>query len=156
VVFKLERIPQFQLAYQHLEAEVLKNGAVTLENVRKTIIQIRESKLPDPKLLGNAGSFFMNPVVSKELFASIQAKHPTMPHYFVSDTEEKIPAGWLIEQCGWKGKQVGSVAVYEKQALVIVNKGGATGDDVVQLAASIQQSVHESFGITLNAEVNYI
>ena len=156
VVFKLEKAPKFELGYQHLEAEVLQNGAVTLENVRKTIIQIRESKLPDPKLMGNAGSFFMNPVVSKELFVNIQANYPTMPHYYVSDTEEKIPAGWLIEQCGWKGKQVGNVAVHDKQALVIVNKGGATGEEVVQLAASIQQSVLDIFGITLSAEVNYV
>ncbi len=156
VVFQLEKQPKFQLGYQHLEAEVLQNGEVTLANIRKTIIQIRESKLPDPKLLGNAGSFFMNPVVSKDLFLKIQSQYPTMPHYYVSGTEEKIPAGWLIEQCGWKGKQVGNVAAHDKQALVIVNKGGATGGEVVQLAASIQQSVLDIFGITLSAEVNYV
>jgi UDP-N-acetylmuramate dehydrogenase len=90
------------------------------------------------------------------LFLKIQSQYPTMPHYYVSDTEEKIPAGWLIEQSGWKGKQVGNVAVHDKQALVIVNKGGATGGEVVQLATTIQQSVLDIFGVTLSAEVNYV
>ncbi|MEI8086765.1 MAG: UDP-N-acetylmuramate dehydrogenase [Paludibacter sp.] len=156
VVFKLDKLPVFKLNYQHLEEEVLKSGEVNLQNIRNTIISIRESKLPDIKLLGNAGSFFMNPVISKEHFLSLQQNYPNIPHYYVSETEEKVPAGWLIDQCGWKGKQIGNAAVHDKQALVLVNKGEATGAEIVYLAEQIQSSVNERFGIELHAEVNYI
>ncbi len=156
VVFKLQKQPEFKLNYQHLEAEVLKNGAINLQNIRQTIIAVRESKLPDPKIFGNAGSFFMNPVISKAHFNELLAQYPQMPHYFVSDTEEKVPAGWLIDQCGWKGKQIGNAGVHDKQALVLVNKGGATGAEIVYLAEQIQASVKSKFGVELRAEVNYI
>jgi UDP-N-acetylmuramate dehydrogenase len=156
VVFKLSRKPNFKLNYQHLEEEVLKNGGITLQNIRKTIIAIRESKLPDTKLLGNAGSFFMNPVISKSKFIDLQVLYPNIPHYYVTENEEKLPAGWLIDQCGWKGKSIGNAAVHEKQALVLVNKGGATGAEIVLLACEIQKSVKERFGIGLQTEVNYI
>jgi UDP-N-acetylmuramate dehydrogenase len=156
VVFKLEKQPVFKLNYQHLEEEVLKNGSVDLQNIRQTIIAVRESKLPDPKVFGNAGSFFMNPVISKQHFLDLQAQYPQIPHYFVSETEEKVPAGWLIDQCGWKGKQIGSAGVHDKQALVLVNKGGATGAEIVYLAGQIQASVKEKYGIELMPEVNYI
>lgn len=156
VVFKLQKNPQFNLSYQHLEAEVLKNGSINLKNIRNTIIAVRKSKLPDPGVMGNAGSFFMNPVVSKSVFINILANYPEMPHYHVSATEEKIPAAWLIDQCGWKGKQVGRAGVHDKQALVLVNKGGATGQDIVNLANQIQKSVFDKFGIELLPEVNYI
>jgi len=156
VVFKLQKQPQFKLNYQHLEAEVLKNGDINLQNIRQTIIAVRESKLPDPKIFGNAGSFFMNPVISKTHFNELLAQYPQMPHYFVSETEEKVPAGWLIDQCGWKGKQIGNAGVHDKQALVLVNKGGATGAEIVYLADQIQASVKSRFGIELRAEVNYI
>jgi len=156
VVFKLQKQPQFKLNYQHLEAEVLKNGDINLQNIRRTIITVRESKLPDPKIFGNAGSFFMNPVISKTHFNELQAQYPQIPHYFVSETEEKVPAGWLIDQCGWKGKQIGNAGVHDKQALVLVNKGGATGAEIVYLAEQIQASVKSKFGIELRAEVNYI
>ena len=156
VIFRLEKLPKFKLKYQHLEAEVLKNGAVNLQNIRQTIIAVRESKLPDPKLLGNAGSFFMNPVIPKQLFLDLQVSYPHIPHYFVSETEEKVPAGWLIDQCGWKGKQIGNAGVHDKQALVLVNRGGATGAEIVYLAEQIQASVKEKFGIELRPEVNYI
>lgn len=156
VLFKLNKLPVFKLDYQHLEEEVLKNGEVSLQNIRKTIIEVRESKLPDTKVLGNAGSFFMNPVISKSHFSELQIHYPLMPHYFVSESEEKVPAGWLIDQCGWKGKQIGNAAVHDKQALVLVNKGGATGAEIVYLAQQIQKSVLEKFGIKLQAEVNYI
>lgn len=156
VVFRLERVPTFKLDYQHLEAEVLKNGAVNLENVRQTIIAIRQSKLPDPKVEGNAGSFFMNPVISKSLFTRLQSQFPEMPHYSVSETKEKVPAAWLIDQCGWKGKQIRNAGVHDKQALVLVNKGGATGAQIVSLAKKIQQSVKEKFNIKLTPEVEYI
>lgn len=156
LVFRLEKEPNFKLGYQHLEAEVLKNGEVNLQNVRSTIISIRESKLPDPKILGNAGSFFMNPVIPRQQFQALQAVYPQIPHYFVSESEEKVPAGWLIDQCGWKGKQIGNAAVHDKQALVLVNKGGATGAEIVYLAEQIRASVKEKFGIELRPEVNYI
>lgn len=156
VVFKLQKQPEFKLNYQHLEAEVLKNGDINLQNIRQTIIAVRESKLPDPKIYGNAGSFFMNPVISKAHFNELLAQYPQMPHYFVSETEEKVPAGWLIDQCGWKGKQIGNAGVHDKQALVLVNKGGATGAEIVYLAEQIQASVKSKFGIELRAEVNYI
>lgn len=156
VLFRFERQPVYNLSYQHLEEEVLKNGEIDLPIIRKTIIAIRESKLPDPKITGNAGSFFMNPVISKARFNLLLDKFPSIPHYFVSDTEEKVPAGWLIEQCGWKGKQLGNAAVHHKQALVLVNTGNATGAEIVYLASQIQISVKEKFGIDLKPEVNYI
>ena len=156
VLFKLQKQPEYKLNYQHLEAEVLKNGDINLQNIRQTIIAVRESKLPDPKIFGNAGSFFMNPVISKAHFNELLAQYPQMPHYFVSETEEKVPAGWLIDQCGWKGKQIGNAGVHDKQALVLVNKGGATGAEIVYLAEQIQASVKTKFGIELRAEVNYI
>ncbi|MEA4983494.1 MAG: UDP-N-acetylmuramate dehydrogenase [Paludibacter sp.] len=156
VVIKLSAKSLLNLNYQHLEQEVLKKGVLNLHNIRNTIIEIRESKLPDPKVLGNAGSFFMNPVVSRDKFESLEQEYPQMPHYKVSAAEEKIPAGWLIEQCGWKGKSIGKVGVHEKQALVLVNLGGAKGKEIEQLALQIQESVNEKFGIQLIPEVNFI
>ena len=156
IVFRLDKKPVFKLNYQHLEEAVLKTGEVNLQNIRQTIIAIRESKLPDPKVSGNAGSFFMNPVIAKGHFNSLQEKYPQIPHYYVSEKEEKVPAGWLIDQCGWKGKQIGLAGVHDKQALVIVNKGGASGAEIAYLAEQIQASVKETFGIELKPEVNYI
>ena len=156
ILFRLMKKPVFKLNYQRLEEEVLKNGEVNLQNIRQTIIQIRQSKLPDTKITGNAGSFFMNPVISKEQFNSLQSNYPQIPHYFDSETKEKIPAAWLIDQCGWKGKHIGNAGVHEKQALVLVNLGGATGAEIVYLAQQIQKSVKEKFGIELTPEVNYI
>ena len=156
VVFRLECVPTFTLDYQHMENEVRKNGDLSLANVRQTIIAIRQSKLPDPAVQGNAGSFFMNPVIPKSLFVQLQSQFPEMPHYYVSETDEKVPAAWLIDKCGWKGKQIGKAAVHDKQALVLVNKGGATGAEIVFLAEQIQLSVKEKFGIELRPEVNYI
>ena len=156
VVFRLECVPTFTLDYQHLEDEVRKNGDLSLANVRQTIIAIRQSKLPDPAVQGNAGSFFMNPVIPKSLFVQLQSQFPEIPHYYVSEIDEKVPAAWLIDKCGWKGKQIGKAAVHDKQALVLVNKGGATGAEIVFLAEQIQLSVKEKFGIELRPEVNYI
>lgn len=156
VVFRMYKSPIFNLSYQHLEHEILKHGEVNLKNIRKTIIEIRESKLPDPKITGNAGSFFMNPVIPKQYFLELKEKYPHIPHYYASEMEEKVPAGWLIEQCGWKGKRIGNAGVHEKQALVLVNLGGATGAEIVYLAEQIQKSVSDTFGIELKPEVNYI
>lgn len=156
VVFKLTKNPTYKLDYQHLEKEISENGAITLQNIRKTIITVRQSKLPDPTVTGNAGSFFMNPVISRTQFEKLQAEHPQIPHYFVTDETEKVPAAWLIDQCGWKGKTVGKAGVHDKQALVLVNKGGATGTEIAHLAQLIQLSVYDKFGIKLSAEVNFI
>jgi len=156
VLFRLQKQPVLRLHYQNLEEAVLKDGELNLKNIRNTIIHIRESKLPDPKITGNAGSFFMNPIIPKEQFQSLQALYPQIPHYFDTETSEKVPAGWLIDQCGWKGKRIGNAGVHDKQALVLVNLGGATGAEIVYLAEQIQKSVRQKFGIELKPEVNYI
>lgn len=124
-------------------------------SLRQAIINIRQNKLPDPSVIPNAGSFFMNPVVSEAQFAALQATYPTIPHYKV-DNGVKIPAAWLIEQTGWKGKSLGRAGVYEKQPLVLVNRGGATGEDIVRLSDAVCKDVKDKFGITIRPEVNWI
>lgn len=157
VTYRLKKHPVFHLEYGNIRAELEKQGCqVYLENVRRIIIAIRQAKLPDPKVLGNAGSFFMNPVVPKMQFEALLAQYPDMPHYPVDDAHVKIPAGWMIDRCGWKGKRVGHAGVHEKQALVLVNCGGATGKEVMHLAEEIVASVRERFGVTIRPEVNYI
>jgi UDP-N-acetylmuramate dehydrogenase len=116
------------------------------------VCAIRRAKLPDPAVVGNAGSFFKNPVVSTEQCQDIIARDPNIVHYKMADGSIKLAAGWLIDACGWKGKSVGQAAVYEKQALVLVNRGGAHGSEVVTLAKAIQESVYGRFGIRLEAE----
>ena len=128
----------------------------TLEQLRQIIIDIRNEKLPDPKVEGNAGSFFMNPVVSVDKYQELAAVYPNMPHYDVDAEHVKIPAGWMIDQCGWKGKTMGRAGVHSRQALVLVNKGGATGDEIVRLCEQIQQDVLERFGIEIHPEVNIV
>lgn len=128
----------------------------TIHDVSKAVIAIRTSKLPDPAKLGNAGSFFKNPEISAGLFEKLQAENPAMPSYPQPNNLVKIPAGWLIEQCGWKGKRVGNAGSHARQALVLVNYGGATGEEIWQLAQSIRRSVFEKFGIELIPEVNVI
>ena len=157
VTYRLKKHPIFHLEYGNIRAELEKQGCqVDLENVRRIIIAIRQAKLPDPKVLGNAGSFFMNPVVPKMQFEALLAQYPDMPHYPVDEAHVKIPAGWMIDRCGWKGKRVGHAGVHEKQALVLVNCGGATGKEVMHLAEEIVASVRERFGVTIRPEVNYI
>ena len=157
VTYRLKKHPVFHLEYGNIRAELEKQGCqVDQENVRRIIIAIRQAKLPDPKVLGNAGSFFMNPVVPKMQFEALLAQYPDMPHYPVDDAHVKIPAGWMIDRCGWKGKRVGHAGVHEKQALVLVNCGGATGKEVMHLAEEIVASVRERFGVTIRPEVNYI
>lgn len=117
---------------------------------------IRQSKLPDPKELGNSGSFFKNPIITAEAFEKVYLEHPQMPHYTVSDTLVKVPAGWLIEQCGFKGSRFGDAGVHARQALVLVNYGNATGKEILQLSKRIQETVLEKFGIAIEAEVNII
>ena len=155
VIYTLSKVPQPRLGYGALEQEVECLGGPTLTNIRQAVIAIRESKLPDPKVLGNAGSFFMNPVISEQEFNIIRSNYPDVPSYPATGGV-KVPAGWLIEKTGWKGRSLGPAAVYEKQALVLVNKGGATGADVKRLADTIIADVKQKFGITLSTEVNYI
>ena len=156
VIFTLSRIPQPKLGYGALAQEVESMGEPTLENIRKAVIKTREGKLPDPKILGNAGSFFMNPVITEQEFNIIRSSYPDAPSYPAPGGMIKVPAGWLIEKTGWKGRSLGPAAVYEKQALVLVNRGGATGADVKRLADTIIADVKQKFGITLSTEVNYI
>lgn len=156
VVFKLDKFPDFILNYGDLKAETEKLGAITLRNIRKAVIGIRESKLPDPKVYGNAGSFFKNPIVEASLAEKLLAESPKMPHYPAQDGKTKLAAGWLIEQCGWKGFRRGDAGVHEKQALVLVNYGNATGKEIFDLSEEIRQSVIEKFGVELEREVNVI
>lgn len=128
----------------------------TIKDISNAVIAIRQSKLPDPKEIGNSGSFFKNPVVDKELFLKLEKNHPNIPHYIVSKNEIKIPAGWLIEQAGFKGKRFGDAGVHEKQALVLVNYGNASGEEIFNLAKKIQQTVKNLFHINLDMEVNII
>lgn len=129
---------------------------LTAAQLRQTIIEIRRAKLPDPKELGNAGSFFTNPIVEQQTYERLKTAFPDMPHYEVDERHVKIPAGWLIEQCGWKGRSKGAAGVYEHQALVLVNRGGASGKDIQQLCEAIQNDVETRFGISLKPEVNFI
>lgn len=128
----------------------------TASQLRETVIEIRRTKLPDPAVQGNAGSFFMNPIVDNTKFNALLSVFPNMPHYPVDDTKEKIPAGWLIDQCGWKGKSLGRAGVHDKQALVLVNRGNANGNDIVRLCETIRSDVKQKFGIEINPEVNII
>lgn len=156
VCFRLSKQKRYTLDYGAIRQELEKYPVVELGILRQVIIRIRESKLPDPKVLGNAGSFFMNPVVSREVFEALQGQYPQMPFYELDTDKIKIPAGWLIEQCGWKGKSMGAAAVHDKQALVLVNRGGATGADILALSDAIRASVLEKFGIEIHPEVNFI
>jgi len=156
VYFRLSKKPSFITHYGNLDEEIEKLGAKTIRTVREAVINIRRRKLPDPSELGNAGSFFKNPVVSIETYEQIKGKYEKAPSFPVSNKLVKIPAGWLIEQCGWKGKQVGNCGVHKDQALVIVNYGNATGHEILNLAKQIQHSVVEQFGVKLEMEVNIL
>jgi UDP-N-acetylmuramate dehydrogenase len=128
----------------------------TLKDISDAVIAIRKSKLPDPKEIGNSGSFFKNPVISKSEFLELQKEYPKIPSYSVSNTDVKVPAGWLIEQAGFKGKRFGEYGVHEKQALVLVNYGNASGKEIHKLAQKIQETILYTFGISLEIEVNII
>lgn len=157
VTYRLSKYPEFHLEYGNVKGELEKWGCEpTLKNVREVIIRIRESKLPDPKVQGNAGSFFMNPVIPRRQYESLLAKYSDMPHYKVDEEWVKVPAAWMIDRCGWKGKRMGNAGVHDKQALVLVNCGGATGQEIIALSQRIQQSVFETFGVAIVPEVNFI
>ncbi len=156
VVFRLSLIPVVHLDYGPLREFSSHGEEPTAQAIREAVIGIRRSKLPEPKEMGSAGSFFKNPVVPVEAFQQIAATHADVPHYEVDDRHIKVPAAWLIEQCGWKGKRHGGAGVYEKQPLILVNRGHARPNDIMELAALIQQSVFEKFHIQLEPEVSYI
>lgn len=156
VNFRLSKKEVFTLDYGTIRQELEKYPTLELKTLRKVIINIRKSKLPDPEILGNAGSFFMNPVVKRDVFEELKKDYPLMPFYVLDDERVKIPAGWMIDQCGWKGKSLGPAAVHDKQALVLVNRGGATGADIIALSDAVRASVREKFGIDIHPEVNFI
>ena len=158
VSYRLSTVFQPQLDYGNIRSELSERGIgePTAEALRQVIVDIRRQKLPDPLEQGNAGSFFVNPVVSRRHYEQLSAQFPQMPHYAVDADHEKIPAGWLIEQCGWKGRALGPAAVHVRQALVLVNCGGATGRDIVRLSEAIRRDVFARFGIDIHPEVNIV
>lgn len=159
VSFKLLKAPHvLKTSYGAIttELEALKKERISIKDVSNAVIAIRSSKLPDPKEIGNSGSFFKNPVISITAFNLLKEKYPTIPNYVVSNKEVKVPAGWLIEQSGFKGKRFGNCGVHEKQALVLVNYGESTGIEIYNLAKEIQKVIKENFNIVLDIEVNII
>ena len=159
VIFKLtKKNHQLNYSYGAIQTELEKRGInnPSIKDISDVVIDIRNSKLPNPKEIGNSGSFFKNPVISNSKFQELKNKHQTIPSYQISETEVKVPAGWLIEQCGFKGKRFGDAGVHEKQALVLVNYGNATGQEIYALAKKIQQTVLDTFGIDLAIEVNVV
>ena len=156
VTYRLSKRESFKLTYGNLSEKVEQLGGATLANVRKAVCEIREAKLPSPDKVGSAGSFFMNPVVAKCVAESLSNDYPTMPQYPLPCGDVKLSAGWLIEQCGWKNTPHEHVGVYQHQALVVINRGGATGKDVLNFASAVVVSVKEKFGVLLNMEVNVI
>lgn len=156
VYFRLSKNHNLVTHYGNLDVELLKFGDRTIQNIRKAVIDIRNFKLPDPLKLPNAGSFFKNPIVSIDLIEGLQKKYEHVPFYPVSENEVKLPAGWLIEQCGWKGREVGCVGVHKNQALVLVNYGNASGQEILSLAHDIQRSIKQTFNVSLEMEVNVV
>ncbi len=158
VTYKFEKVFRPKLEYgnilSYLESHGTKNP--TAQELRNAIIEIRNSKLPDTKVLGNGGSFFINPIVGRAKYEELRTNYPEMPHYTIDEEHEKIPAGWLIEKCGWKGKSLGRAGVYEKQALVLVNRGGASGEEILNLCRAICDDVKKHFDIEIHPEVNII
>lgn len=166
VSYQLSRTFKPELDYGNVRSQLKEQGIdvgkLTADQLRNTIISIRQAKLPDPAIMGNAGSFFMNPIVDGETFNRLKAEHPDLRYYEVASPESpkgkayKIPAGWMIDQCGWKGKTLARAGVHAKQALILVNRGGATGQEIVDLMHAIQKDVKAKFGLDLKPEVNII
>ncbi len=156
VFFDQKSAQRLNTSYGDISKTLESNGITTpsIADISRAVVQIRTSKLPDPAKIGNCGSFFKNPETDRSVVERILATHPQVPHFPLPDGRVKIPAGWLIEQCGWKGKRVGNTGCYERQALVLVNYGGATGEEVKNLAKAIIESVEKAFGVRLEAEVN--
>lgn len=158
VLFRLRKIPVFTISYGAIEAELTKMGVkeLSIRSIAEAVIKIRSSKLPNPSVIGNAGSFFKNPSISKEQFETLKISFPDIPGFPLKDDRVKIAAGWLIEQCGWKGFRKGEAGCYSKQALVLVNYGKASGREIFALSESIVKSVAEKFNISLEREVNIL
>lgn len=163
VLFRLGLRPNLNLGYKALSETLSGRDNITLGNVREAVRAVRSSKLPDPSEVGSAGSFFTNPVVPRSKLEELQKQWPAIPFYEVRGTSGavvpdsvKLSAGWLIEQCGWKGRSLGRAGVYPRQALVLVNLGGATGSEVAALASAVRASVRERFGVELHPEVNIL
>jgi UDP-N-acetylmuramate dehydrogenase len=156
VWYKLSTRPGFNLSYGSLSDEVNKLGKVNLKNIRQAVINIRRSKLPDPLITGNAGSFFKNPVVPDSVAENLRKEFTGMPFYSDKPGFTKLASGWLIDKCGWKGKRKGDAGVHDNQALVLINHGKATGKEIFELSADIQKSVLDKFGIGLEREVEIV
>ncbi len=157
VTYALQLQPTFNTTYGAIELELESMGVEkSIRSIADAVIRIRQSKLPDPQVLGNAGSFFKNPVVNALQFLNLVSEFPDIPNYPTGTDQKKLAAGWLIEQCGWKGKRIGACGVHEKQALVLVNYGGATGEEIYALSQQIMDDVADKFGVYLEREVNII
>lgn len=156
VEYRLSKSPSYKLDYGDLRSRVEAAGIPTLRSVRQAVTAIRDCKLPDPRVLGNAGSFFTNPVIPRSQYEELKTRYPAMPSYSIDENRVKVPAGWLIEHAGWKGRSLGRAAVHDRQALVLVNLGEATGTEVMTLASKICEDIMLKFGIHITPEVNYI
>jgi UDP-N-acetylmuramate dehydrogenase len=156
VTFRLSKNHALHTHYSDLEKELGKYPEISIATIRKAIISIRRNKLPDPEILGNAGSFFKNPFISREQAGSIRKHYPAMPGHAYADGTVKLSAAWLIEQCGWKGKKLGETGTYKRQPLILVNYGSASGDEILKCALKIQKSVMNNFAIRLEMEVNIL
>ncbi len=156
IELKLSKVANPRIEYADVKQRVEQRGGATLRNIRDVICEIREAKLPDTKVLGNAGSFFKNPIVAKEVAERLKAAHPDVSLYPVDDNQTKVAAGWLIDRAGLKGHREGNVGVHERQALILVNHGGATGAEVVTFSKMVQAKVKECFGIEIDSEVNIL
>lgn len=158
VQYRLKKYPDFNTSYGAIEQELerMEISEISLDAISQAVMNIRQSKLPDPRVLGNAGSFFKNPTISESEFQHIICNHPDIPHYPAAGGMHKLAAGWMIEQCGWKGKRIGNCGMHERQALVLVNYGGASGEEIYDLSEQVLQSVKSRFGVELEREVNVI
>ena len=156
VIFRFNKIHDYKTTYGSIENELKKIGEINQVNIRQAIVNIRNEKLPDPAVIGNAGSFFKNPVVNAGKAMRLKDSYPDIPLYTVNKKASKIAAAWLIEQCGWKGKRIGDAGVHDKQPLVLVNYGNAKGLDILDLAHKIQESIRDKFEIEIEIEVNVV
>lgn len=156
VLFKLKKCADLNTEYGAIARELETAGKLTIGSLRKAIIRIREEKLPDPSQIGNCGSFFKNPIVPKTKADSLKAEFPNIVTFDIDEGNVKIAAAWMIDSCGWKGQRIGDVGVHPHQALVIVNYGKSTGQEIVQFAEKIKTSVYNKFGVELDSEVNYV